>query len=72
MAVDPAKVKELREKTGLPMMDCKRALEKTEGDVENAFEELRKSGMKAPLCCRGCAAARIPFRCGSPTTPARA
>jgi elongation factor Ts len=47
MAVDPAKVKELREKTGLPMMDCKRALEKTDGDVEKAFEELRKSGLKA-------------------------
>ena len=47
MAVDPAKVKELREKTGLPMMDCKRALEKTDGDVEKAFEELRKGGLKA-------------------------
>jgi elongation factor Ts len=47
MAVDPAKVKELREKTGLPMMDCKRAIEKTEGDVEKAYEELRKSGLKA-------------------------
>jgi elongation factor Ts len=47
MSVDAAKVKELREKTGLPMMECKRALEKTEGVVEKAIEELRKSGAKA-------------------------
>jgi elongation factor Ts len=47
MAVDSAKVKELREKTGLPMMDCKKALEKTDGDIEKAFDELRKSGLKA-------------------------
>jgi elongation factor Ts len=47
MAVDPAKVKELREVTGLPMMECKKALEKTGGDIEKAQEELRKSGLKA-------------------------
>jgi len=47
MAVDSAKVKELRERTGLPMMDCKKALEKTNGDVDLAFEELRKEGHKA-------------------------
>ena len=47
MAVDPEKVKELREKTGLPMMDCKRALEKTGGDVDTAVDELRKAGLKA-------------------------
>jgi elongation factor Ts len=47
MAVDPAKVKELREKTGLPMMDCKKALEKTGGNIDTAFDELRKSGLKA-------------------------
>ena len=47
MAVDSTKVKELRERTGLPMMDCKRALEKTNGDVDLAFEELRKEGHKA-------------------------
>jgi elongation factor Ts len=47
MAVDSTKVKELREKTGLPMMDCKKALEKVGGDLEQAFDELRKSGLKA-------------------------
>jgi elongation factor Ts len=47
MAVDPEKVKALRERTGLPMMDCKRALEKTSGDIEGAYEELRKAGHKA-------------------------
>lgn len=47
MAVDPAKVKQLREKTGLPMMECKRALEKAGADVETAYEELRKAGLKA-------------------------
>lgn len=47
MAVDPESVKRLRELTGLPMMDCKRALEKAGGDVEKAHEELRKAGLKA-------------------------
>lgn len=47
MAVDSAKVKELREKTGLPMMECKKALEKTGSDIDKAFEELRKAGFKA-------------------------
>jgi elongation factor Ts len=47
MAVDPAKVKELRERSGCPMMDCKKALEKTAGDLEKAFDELRKAGLKA-------------------------
>ena len=41
-------VKELRERTGLPMMDCKKALTETDGDVEKAIELLRiKSGAKA-------------------------
>jgi elongation factor Ts len=47
MAVDPEKVKKLREMTGLPMMECKRALEKESGDLDKAFEELRKGGLKA-------------------------
>lgn len=41
-------VKELRERTGLGMMDCKKALSEAEGDMEKAIENLRKaSGMKA-------------------------
>ena len=37
-------VKHLREKTGAGMMDCKRALEESNGDVEAAIEYLRKKG----------------------------
>ena len=41
-------VKELRERTGLGMMDCKRALVESEGDMEKAIDDLRKgSGLKA-------------------------
>ena len=41
-------VKELRERTGLGMMDCKRALTKAEGDMDKAIDDLRKaSGVKA-------------------------
>ncbi len=41
-------VKELRERTGLGMMDCKKALTEADGDMEKAIEDLRKaSGMKA-------------------------
>ncbi|MEM8560849.1 MAG: translation elongation factor Ts [Pseudomonadota bacterium] len=43
-----ALVKELRERTGLGLMECKKALAACKGDVEAAIEELRKSsGMKA-------------------------
>jgi elongation factor Ts len=44
MSVTAAQVKELRERTGAAMMDCKKALETTQGDVQLAAEELRKSG----------------------------
>ncbi|HBX36868.1 MAG TPA: elongation factor Ts [Pseudohongiella sp.] len=41
-------VKELRERTGLGMMDCKKALVEADGDMEKAIEDLRKSsGLKA-------------------------
>ena len=41
-------VKELRERTGLGMMDCKRALTEAEGDMDKAINDLRKaSGIKA-------------------------
>src|SRR5688500_10981283 len=40
-------VKELREKTGAGMMDCKRALTETSGDLENAVDWLRKKGLAA-------------------------
>lgn len=44
MAITAALVKELRERTNAPMMDCKRYLQKTDGDIEKAIEEMRKSG----------------------------
>lgn len=44
MAVTAAQVKELRERTGAGMMECKKALEATDGDMQLAIEELRKSG----------------------------
>jgi len=47
-AVTPALVKELRDRTGLGMMECKKALGEADGDVELAIENLRKvSGLKA-------------------------
>ncbi len=45
MSVDAKTVKVLREKTGAGMMDCKRALVETNGDLEKAVEELRKAGV---------------------------
>jgi len=44
MAIGAALVKELRERTGAGMMDCKRALVEAEGNLEQASELLRKSG----------------------------
>lgn len=44
MSVSAAQVKELRERTGAGMMECKKALEITKGDIALAVEELRKSG----------------------------
>ena len=47
-AISASLVKELRERTGLGMMECKKALTESDGDIEKAIEELRKSsGMKA-------------------------
>ena len=46
--ISASQVKELREKTGLGFMDCKKALEEANGDLDLAVEELRKtSGLKA-------------------------
>ena len=45
MSVDAKVVKVLREKTGAGMMDCKRALVETKGDLAKAIEELRKAGV---------------------------
>jgi elongation factor Ts len=44
MAITAAQVKELRERTGAGMMDCKKALAQTAGDIELAIDNMRKSG----------------------------
>jgi len=46
-AITAALVKDLREKTGAGMMDCKKALTETDGDVESAIDWLRKKGLAA-------------------------
>ena len=43
--ISAAQVKELREKTGAPMMDCKQALTEAKGDMEQAVVVLRKKGV---------------------------
>ena len=45
MAVTAALVKELRERTGAGMMECKKALVETDGDLDGAIEFLRKAGL---------------------------
>jgi elongation factor Ts len=47
MAITAEAVKDLRERTGAGMMDCKRALEETDGDVDRAVALLRDRGMAA-------------------------
>lgn len=47
MAVTAAMVKELREKTGAGMLDCKKALEEANGDITKAAELLREKGLSA-------------------------
>ena len=53
MAISAQQVKRLREKTGLGMMDCKRALKEAGGDEAKAVEILRKKGLKAAEARRG-------------------
>ncbi len=45
MAITASMVKELREMTGCGMLDCKKALESSNGDMDNAIEYLRKKGL---------------------------
>ena len=45
MAITAQMVKELRERTGAGMLDCKKALEKNDGDIEKAIDFLREKGM---------------------------
>jgi len=45
MAITAQMVKELRDRTGVAMMACKKALEETNGDINLAIDELRKKGL---------------------------
>jgi elongation factor Ts len=45
MAITPKLIAELREKTGAGIMDCKRALQETEGDIQKAIKYLREKGV---------------------------
>ena len=45
MTIEAKVVKELRDKTGAGMMDCKNALKESDGDIENAIDYLRKAGV---------------------------
>jgi elongation factor Ts len=47
MAVSPEKIKKLREMTGSPVLECKKALEESDGDLDQAFTILRKRGQAA-------------------------
>ena len=60
MAISAVMVKELRERTGLGMMDCKKALVEADGDMDKAIEDLRKksslkaakkAGRRQPMAC---------------------
>ena len=45
MEISAAMVKDLRDRTGAGMMDCKNALVEAQGDIEKAFEILRERGL---------------------------
>ncbi len=47
MAISAALVKELREKTGAGIMDCKKALAENDGDIEKSIDYLREKGLSA-------------------------
>src|SRR5688500_17727358 len=47
VTVTPAMIKELRERTAAGLMDCKKALTETDGEMEKAIEFLRKKGLSA-------------------------
>ena len=45
MQITAAMVKELRERTGSGMMECKKALQEAEGNIDTAIENMRKAGL---------------------------
>ena len=52
MAITAAQVNELRQRTGLGMMECKKALQENDGDVEKAIEYFRKKGVKTSVAIK--------------------
>jgi elongation factor Ts len=64
--ISAAAVRAFREKTGLPLMDCKRALTETNGDEEKAIEMLRKAGerLEAKRADRATEFGRFGIFCG--------
>lgn len=65
MAISAKMVKELRERTGLGMMECKKFLQECDGDIDNAIEAIRKSGavkavkMQGRIAAEGLTAVRV-------------
>ena len=57
--ISAAMVKDLREKTGAGMMDCKSALAETKGDIESAVDWLRKKGLSKAAKKAGNVAAEV-------------
>jgi elongation factor Ts len=51
MPLSASMVKELRDKSGAGMMDCKKALQETNGNMEEAVDWLRKQGLSAEKQC---------------------
>ena len=49
MKIEASLIKEMREKTGLPVMDCKKALEEADNNLEEAFKILKKKGVEIAL-----------------------
>jgi elongation factor Ts len=49
MEISAQLVRDLREKTGAPVMDCKKALKEVDGDIDKAVDRLREKGLKASL-----------------------
>lgn len=59
MAITAAQVNELRKRTGLGMMECKKALQEHDGDVEKAIEDFRKKGVKTKVAEREAGEGRV-------------
>ena len=58
-AITAALVNELRAKTGLAMMECKKILVEVEGDMEKAIDAIRKKGVKTSITERAANEGRV-------------